>query len=837
MSAFPQLRTNPAMDPACVIQGDQWRIGIITDSLLRLEWQEQGEFEDDATQVVVNRNWGAKPQFTQTVIDGQLVVDTPHLSLTYDMGPFSKEGLSVVAKGVRYSQSNTWNYGEVQRGNLGGTARTLDGADGAVPLGTGVISRDGWAVMDDSKSNLIVDMPEVRGQKNPFKTWIQPREHGGIDIYVFAYGHRYIDAVADYYRLTGETPLLPRFVLGNWWSRYHKYSESEYLSLMDRFDREGLPFTTAVIDMDWHRVDDIDPKYGSGWTGYSWNRKLFPDPPRFLSGLHKRGIKTTLNIHPRDGIRAFEDQYPEVAESMGIDKNSGMPVSFDLTSPKFMQVYFNLHHKLEDEGVDFWWLDWQQGGACRQKGLDPLWMLNHMHYLDSGRDGRWPLTFSRFAGPGSHRYPVGFSGDTIVTWKSLQFQPYFTATASNIGYGWWSHDIGGHMFGYRDEELQARWYQLGTFSPITRLHSTASSFNGKEPWNFRTETRQAMTKALRLRQELIPYLYTMNWRAHTQGRPLVEPMYWQSPENIEAYSVPDEFRFGTELVAAPITSPMDRDAQRAKANVWLPQGTWFDFFTGRRYEASEEAGRRFEAWRGLQDVPVFAKAGAIVPLQPLDDENGRINSVDNPRHLRVLVFPGADGSLDMYEDDGIHDDGSVSATTAIRYESVAEGGKGSRLVISSPAGSQECLPELRDWTLVFRGVEEHNVPKVFIDGVSAQSDSQYDAETLSLSVHVADVPRSAEISLVFADRLGFGEDRCLDDAYQALYDAQIGYRAKDAAAPIIKQYGRNVIPSLYSLDGSKEGADPMNEEDSTDNARIPDTVIRAMAEHLLRTGE
>lgn len=120
-----------------------------------------------------------------------------------------------------------------------------------------------------------------------------------------------------------------------------------------------------------------------------------------------------------------------------------------------MDAYFDMHHRMEAEGVDFWWLDWQQGGVTRQKGLDPLWMLNHMHYLDSGRGGNWPLTFSRYAGPGSHRYPVGFSGDTIVTWESLAFQPQFTATASNIGYGWWSHDIGGHMFGYRNEELEA----------------------------------------------------------------------------------------------------------------------------------------------------------------------------------------------------------------------------------------------------------------------------------------------------------------------------------------------------------------------------------------------
>lgn len=234
-------------------------------------------------------------------------------------------------------------------------------------------------------------------------------------MYFFGYGHRYIEAVRDFYRLTGPTPLLPRFAMGNWWSRYYRYTQDGYLALMDRFKREGIPFTTSVIDMDWHRVDDVDPKYGSGWTGYSWNRELFPDPPAFLADLHRRGLRTTLNVHPRDGVRAFEDAYPEVAKRVGIDPATEENVEFDLTNPDFVDAYFDMHHRMEAEGVDFWWLDWQQGGVTRQKGLDPLWMLNHMHYLDSGRGGNWPLTFSRYAGPGSHRYPVGFSGDTIVT--------------------------------------------------------------------------------------------------------------------------------------------------------------------------------------------------------------------------------------------------------------------------------------------------------------------------------------------------------------------------------------------------------------------------------------
>ena len=190
-------------------------------------------------------------------------------------------------------------------------------------------------------------------------------------------------------------------------------------------------------------------------------------------------------MHPAEGVHAHEAAYAAIAKRMGIDPAAELPVSFDPTDPDFVEAYLEeLHHPLEDEGVDFWWLDWQQGGVTKVPGLDPLWLLNHLHFLDSGRDGRRPLTFSRYAGIGSHRYPIGFSGDTHITWESLDFQPYFTATASNAGYGWWSHDIGGHFKGYRDDELATRWVQLGVFSPVNRLHSGLNPFNTKEPWRF-----------------------------------------------------------------------------------------------------------------------------------------------------------------------------------------------------------------------------------------------------------------------------------------------------------------------------------------------------------------
>ena len=822
-----RLDATPAMRADNVVSGEHWRIGLITDSLVRFEWSDSGVFENRPTQTVLNRDFGSPVERRVTERDGRVIIDTAALTIVYDQQPFSKEGLSVVVKGVADTQFNTWHYGDAQRGNLKGTARTLDEADGAIELDNGVISRDGWAVIDDSAANIIIETDTVNGKANPFGTWVSPRATAETDLYFFGYGHRYIEAVRDFYRLTGPTPLLPRFAMGNWWSRYYRYTQDGYLALMDRFKREGIPFTTSVIDMDWHRVDDVDPKYGSGWTGYSWNRELFPDPPAFLADLHRRGLRTTLNVHPRDGVRAFEDAYPEVAKRVGIDPATEENVEFDLTNPDFVDAYFDMHHRMEAEGVDFWWLDWQEGGVPRQKGLDPLWMLNHMHYLDSGRGGNWPLTFSRYAGPGSHRYPVGFSGDTIVTWESLAFQPQFTATASNIGYGWWSHDIGGHMFGYRDEELEVRWYQLGAFSPINRLHSTDSPFNGKEPWNFHGDAERAMTSALRLRHAMIPYLYTMNRRAAFDNEPLVQPLYWDYPEIEAAYKLTDEFRFGTELLVAPIVDPAERSVQRAKADVWLPQGEWFDFFDGRHYTSRPAEGRRMEAWRDLDRMPVFAKPGAIVPLQ-MPAEGEALNSVANPRALQVVVFPGAENSFTLWEDDGAAQskDRWASTEMALRFE-----GDSAQFSIAPAEGATDVIPASRDWTVTFRGIapEAMHAVRATVDGSAAAPEVAYDAETLSLTVTLRDVPTSAAIAIDFADGLAVADDPVEADAFAVMKDAQMLYMTKEHAYRAIRELGKDALPALSTLE-DLHGVGAQTKYQS----HMPQPVIQALAEVLTR---
>ena len=780
----PELiaETHPETAPENIIRGDCWRVSVLTESLLRLEYDPEGIFEDRATQSVWNRNF---PKSTFRVIDHEdsLEVITPKAHLIYDRKPFSANGLSIQAIGDYSAYHSIWHYGE-DFTDLGGTARTLDEADGAVPLGHGIISRNGFSVMDDSSSLIISD-----------DGWVEPRRKDTIDIYFWAYGHDYRGALSDFCRLCGKMPMVPRYALGNWWSRFYKYTEKTYKELVNRFKKEEIPFSVAVIDMDWH-LTDIDPRYGSGWTGYTWNRDYFPDPEGFMQWLHDQGMHVTLNLHPADGIRAFEDIYPKMAEAMGIDPETEQPVDFDICNPKFVEESFrHIIHPGEKEGVDFWWIDWQSGGVSRMEGLDPLWMLNHYYYLDNARDGKRPMTFSRYAGPGSHRYPVGFSGDTLITWESLDFQPYFTACASNIGYGMWSHDIGGHMMGYKDDELAGRWLQFGVFSPIMRLHSSSSEFNGKEPWRYKPEIRTMMSDFLRLRHRLLPYLYTMNHRAYAENIPLVLPMYYDYPEEEYAYHVPNEYLFGSQLIAAPVTSPRIPKLNAAKVKVWLPDGIYYDIFTGRKYRG----GRVLNMYRDINSIPVLAKAGAVIPTT---DEIGNADS--NPQELCIHVYAGADGSFTLYEDDNVSEDYKTGkcVTTAMNFH----WGSNAEFIIEGAQGETELIPEKRSLVIKLHGIKDcTDRISVSADGSalsgSAGCSAAYDDRTRTLTCTLKDVPVCAQIRLI-AEHAETAENDFVKECFDFLDQAEISFILKDTLyGMILKSKDRTVLISeLQAMD-------------------------------------
>lgn len=763
MEELYRIKTEGHAEDAAIIQGEKYRFTVLTEEMIRLEYCEDGKFEDRATQCVLDRKFKV-PEYQVIENEESLEIITDKIHLVYNKQKFTDYGLSVQVRGNISVYHSIWHFGE-EATDLGGTARTLDEADGAIELEHGIISRFGYGILDDSRSLVITE-----------DGWVEPRKEDCIDIYFLGYGHEYEHCLKDYYHLTGKTPLLPRYALGNWWSRFYRYNDQEYKALMTRFEKEEIPFSVSVIDMDWHLVD-IDPKYGSGWTGYTWNKELFPDPKEFMTWLHDHGLKVTLNVHPAGGVQAHEEKYKEMAEAMGRDWEKEEPVNFDVTDQKFLKAYFEyLHHPNEEEGVDFWWLDWQQGGLSKIPGLDPLWMLNHYHYLDSGRRGKRRLTFSRYAGMGSHRYPVGFSGDTIISWESLAFQPYFTANASNVGYGWWSHDIGGHMKGYRDEELSTRWIQFGVFSPIMRLHSSNSAFTGKEPWNYNAVSENIMKRYLKLRHEMIPYLYTMNYHASHDGQPLIRPMYYLEPEQPEAYEVPNEYYFGTELVVCPITEPTDKAAGTACVKAWIPEGKWYDIFSGLKYDG----GRMLELYRSLEDIPVLAKEGAIIPLTDLTEYT---NSVENPKELAVKIVPGKKNAFILMEDTGDTCEDKEENWAQTKLEWINE----NEFIIHPANGNLDVIPKCRTWKMEFYGIADVDNLEVTVGGKAIETERIYDEKRHICQVNIPETEVTEQITISFSKGYLLMENNKPAEIFALLYQAKIEYEVKEKIYAYMKE--------------------------------------------------
>jgi hypothetical protein len=248
---------------------------------------------------------------------------------------------------------------------------------------------------------------------------------------------------------------------------------------------------------------------------------------------------------------------------------------------------------------------------------------------------------------GNHRYQIGFSGDTKISWKSLDYQPYFTSTASNVGYGYWSHDIGGHMImdndtlNAKDAELFTRWLQYATFSPIFRTHSTKDTRIKKEMWIYPLKYRNCMFDAINIRYSLAPYIYTMARKAYDSGISICHPLYYEYPDNQQAYDFKNEYFFGDDMIVIPVTSPEKENF--ASVKVWLPDGEWYEWFTG----TSLKGGNTYERKFLLNEIPVFVRSGAIIPMCP------KINNLqENIEKLVVRLFPGNSYETRLYEDNG-----------------------------------------------------------------------------------------------------------------------------------------------------------------------------------------
>ncbi|HWR66506.1 MAG TPA: TIM-barrel domain-containing protein [Bellilinea sp.] len=702
-------------NPEVVFTFPQVRFSLLTSHLIRIEASPDGTFEDRPTQQFWYRRQPV-PQAKIAFGQHSLTIETDVFSLKYQDLP---AGLTPAALQVTVRETGLiFHLDDANPAQLPGTTRTLDGTNGPVRLSPGFISRSGWVQLDDT-SSLVFNSDG----------WLEPRpaKPGYRDLYLLICGWDYKSALQDYQAVSGKPSLLPRAFLGNWWSRFWEYSQADVEQLVERFQEAEIPLSVFIIDMDWHITQTGNTS--GGWTGFSWNRDLFPDPPGLLAGLHQRNLLTSLNLHPADGIHPHEDQYPAAARALGLDPARKYPIPFDIASQDFARVYFDLLlHPLEDMGVDFWWVDWQQEQHTALKGLDPLWWLNHLHYYDLVRGGalKRPVIFSRWGGAGNQRYPIGFSGDTIVSWKSLAYQPFFTASAANVAYGWWSHDIGGHMFGMEDKELYTRWVQFGVVSPILRLHATKNPFIERVPWAYDAETFKLIGTAMRFRHALVPYLYTMARRNEVEGLPLITPLYYEYPNEDSAYQASSQYRFGNQLMAAPVVTPLDPDLNLSRQVIWFPPGTWFNFFSGERILG----GQWKVVYSGLEEIPLFARAGAIVPLAAETGENGTAN----PAALDLVVFPGADGHFSLYEDDGVSQEYQISGGCRTAFDSIWDGNKLTVTIVPAE-GDTSVIPPTRSYRILLRGVGRPASVQVHLNVGELESVFGYDEITRTVMVN------------------------------------------------------------------------------------------------------
>jgi len=666
---------DPKSNPAAAVISGKARFTILTDHVVRMEYTNDSTFTDQATLTFVNRHLPA-PVYQVSENNGWLIIKTEYRILHYlkNSGPFTTHNLY-----IEYHDSShifTWRPGMKDKKNLKGTTRTLDGVIGKLNLYNmrkiniedGMLSRSGWTVVDDSQRPLF---------DNSDWPWVQARNGGDIqDLYFFGYGSDYKAALYDFTQIAGKISMPPKFAFGIWYSRYWEYTEQDFKQIVADYEHNNIPLDVLVIDMDWHLTAKYSPEIFNrytpkpdGWTGFTWEKKLFPDYKEFLAWTDAQKLQTCMNLHPASGVQQHEAAYPAFAKAMGVDTATHAAVKFDITNKKFAQNYFDiLLHPYEKDGVDFWWLDWQQWGGTNIKGVNPTFYLNYVHFSDMQRRGKRPLIFHRWGGLGNHRYEIGFSGDCIINWKSLNYQPEFTAKAANVGFGYWSHDIGGHMNPIskkdkQDPELFTRWVEWGAFSPIFRTHATKDPGIERRIWLYPDADFKAMRKALQQRYALFPYIYTMSRYAYDSGISIVHPMYYEYPDLDKAYHLEHQYFFGNNMIVAPITKSM-HGKDSISQTVWLPYGEWYDFRNNAPLVGDKEVTINYS----LDEIPVFVKAGSIIPMQTaklrmtgsvmdtliLTVYPGSTLVQETPHKYTYIVNDHADFS--MYEDEGNNED-------------------------------------------------------------------------------------------------------------------------------------------------------------------------------------
>mmetsp|Transcript_43962 Transcript_43962/g.116186 ORF Transcript_43962/g.116186 Transcript_43962/m.116186 type:complete len:905 (-) Transcript_43962:120-2834(-) len=692
---------------SAVIQDGGFRFTAVTDRLIRIEYDEDSKFVDERTIAFLRTEpKGVWQQSARTghAPDGWTVLNTSSVSVGYTQGPPSPGSVVITS---RSDPAFSWTWGDDPAyGNLRGTARTLDSGAETLDLNCnhkvsptmensemhctwGLISRSGWAVVNDTGAPVIKDR------------WFAPSRNT-LDVSVFMHGLDYSGAMLDFYYAAGPPALPPRYALGTMFTRWFNFDSDSVMSIIEDFESRSMPLDAWIFDMNWHI-------YGP-WGAFTWNEHSFPRLQKLLGWLKEQGLPVGANTHDHDGIRTSEKTYKEVCEALGCD--SGKDIPFDLYNKTFALAQEDIAMRALDskdgkQGIDFSWIDYQQGEVDTFQQttiphINPTIVLNMLRSNDPVRhhENRRSMILSRWGGLGNHRYPVGFSGDQNHDWKGLAYLPYFTSTAANVGFNYWSHDtVGGGSDLSNDYELSVRWTQVSAWSPVLRFHdkgegtgtcATTNSCARIVPWDLPNAFFKAVRSAAQDRDELMPYIYTAAWSSASTGHALCRPMYYENPMDSSLYDLNAQYLFGPDMIISPITSPSSDTAaagfqQALGASEWsvvapgAAERGWVDRLNGDFFN-----GMQATSTYGIHDVPGLVREGAVIPMRPRARGESSLARAAKP--FMVLEFRIApaqafytggsiSGKAEVVDDDGVTLDylkGSQSRTVC---EYTFEGGK------------------------------------------------------------------------------------------------------------------------------------------------------------------
>lgn len=809
-----------------VFSGRHVRFTVLTKQMVRMEYDFEGVFRDARTFLVQNRTLNSIPSFSVQKDEEWTVIRTDKLEIRHkftSIDSFSSENLLVKMQDVIWNpsiQNSKRLHGTIR-------TLDTENSNGPVNLdclqagpkyiydthcALGLISREGYVVLDDSiaaemdqtdgwpwlKKSKVASKPQectVSDQRicgenimtrskceavgccytpygldkqRGFNCYYSPRSKQ--DLYFLGHGLEFKQALYDFTQIAGKIPIPPRYAMGVFYSRYWAYDDVELREqVIQRYDDHSVPLDVIVIDMDWHltfydaREKDQAGQF-KGWTGYTWNKHLFPDPEAFISWCHSKGLHVTLNLHPASGIQPWEESYSEMKRRMGMKPVGERYVPFRIADKKFAENWLNVSlGQREDEGVDFWWIDWQQGedwieNKEKISHVNPTYWLNYVFFTNPNmwkKRNLRPMILHRWGGLGNHRYQIGFSGDVRVSWESLAFQPYFTSMAANVGFGYWSHDVGG-FWSPTPPELYTRWIQWGVFSPIFRTHCMKNLKNVRRIWMYPEEYYEIMRDMINLRASLIPYIYTEAYKAHQTGLSIVHGLYFDWPEHDEAYSFKEQYLFGSSLLVSPIVAPVSAVRKLAIKHLWIPPGTWIDITHGQMYLGPAHVTK----WYTLDEVPVFGRAGRIIPMAVAEGASSLGRAQHLPRFMKLLVLPGkekAEGEL--YEDDGKTDAYQRGAFAITHFNATFLDSTAIDMSILPPNGIFDEMLHSRRYKIVFfatapaKWVTVDDVELFFCKNSMERDCWSYDGQRLSLEIHLVhernvSVPISIHVNLI-----------------------------------------------------------------------------------------